>query len=86
MSFIIEKIVYLDPNDLTVTQTKKFSSKLAGSVLMISEIRTNEDNQEIEVLVMQQPWKCHPDGSRENFIDETDAAVWLESVKDSFLI
>ena len=86
MSFIIEKIVYLDPNDLTTPQTKKYSSSLVGGVLMISEIRTNEDNQEIEVLIIQQPWKCHPDGSRENFVDETDAAVWLESVKDSFLI
>lgn len=85
MSFITEKIVYPDPSDLTIIKTKKYSSKLYGSVLIISEIITNEENQETEVLVMQQPWKCHPDGSRENFVDETDAAVWLESVKDSFL-
>jgi hypothetical protein len=85
MSFIIEKIVYPDLSDLTITETKKYSSKLSSGVLMISEVITNEDNQETEVLVIQQPWKCHPDGSRENFVDETDAAVWLESVKDSFL-
>jgi hypothetical protein len=85
MSFITEKIVYPDPSDLTVTQIKKYSSIFSGGVLVIKEIITNEDNRETEVLVMEQPWKCHSDGSRENFIDETDAAVWLESVKDSFL-
>jgi len=85
MSFITEKIVYPDPSDLTVTQIKKYSSIFSGGVLVIKEIITNEDNQETEVLVMEQPWKCHSDGSRENFVDETDAAVWLESVKDSFL-
>lgn len=85
MSFITEKIVYSDPSDLTVTQIKKYSSIFSGGVLVIKEIITNEDNQETEVLVMEQPWKCHSDGSRENFVDETDAAVWLESVKDSFL-
>ena len=85
MSFITEKIVYPDPSNLTVTQIKKYSSIFSGGVLVIKEIITNEDNQETEVLVMEQPWKCHSDGSRENFVDETDAAVWLESVKDSFL-
>jgi hypothetical protein len=85
MSFITEKIVYPDTSDLTVTQIKKYSSIFSGGVLVIKEIITNEDNQETEVLVMEQPWKCHSDGSRENFVDETDAAVWLESVKDSFL-
>ena len=85
MSFITEKIVNPDPSDLTVTQIKKYSSIFSGGVLVIKEIITNEDNQETEVLVMEQPWKCHSDGSRENFVDETDAAVWLESVKDSFL-
>lgn len=85
MSFITEKIVNPDPTDLTVTQTKKYNSIFSGGRLMISEVITSEDNQETEVLVIEQPWKCHPDGGRENFVDETDAAAWLESVKDSFL-
>lgn len=85
MSFITEKIIYPDPDDLTITKIKKYNSTLSGSVLMIREIITSEDNQETEVLVIEQPWKCHLDGSRENFVNETDAAVWLESVKDSFL-
>jgi hypothetical protein len=85
MSFITEKIIYPDLDDPTITKIKKYTSALSGGVLLIREIQINEDNQETEVLVMEQPWKCHPDGSRENFVNETDAAVWLESVKDSFL-
>ena len=85
MSFITEKIVYPDPTDPTITQNKKYISRFSSGLLVISEVITNEDNQETEVLVIQQPWKCHPDGSRENFVDESDAADWLESVKDSFL-
>jgi len=85
MSFITEKIIYPNPEDLTITKIKKYSSTFSGRILMISEIITSEDDQETEVLAIQQPWKCHPDGSREDFIDEADAAAWLESVKDSFL-
>ena len=85
MSFITEKIIYPDPVNPTISQTKKFSSTLVGNILLIRQIVISEDNQETEVLVMEQPWKCYPDGSRENFVDETDAAAWLELVKDSFL-
>lgn len=85
MAFITEKIIYPDLDDPTITKIKKYTSELSGGVLLIREVVISEDNQETEVLVMEQPWKCHPNGSRENFVNETDAAVWLESVKDSFL-
>ena len=83
MSFTTEKVIHVD--SLNQVHIKKYISTLHGNILNISEIRTDKNDQEIEVLIMQQPWKCHPDGSRENFTTEEDAAAWLESVKDSFL-
>jgi hypothetical protein len=85
MTITTEKIITPNPADPSVTQTKTFKSRLNGSTLLISEVRTDENNQEIEVLIMEQPWKCNPDGSREHFANEEDAATWLELVKDSLL-
>jgi len=83
MAFTTEKVIHVDA--LNQVHIKKYVSRLNGTVLNISEVRTDEAEQEIEVLIMQQPWKCNLDGSRENFTTEEDAAAWLESVKDSFL-
>lgn len=40
---------------------------------------------EQEHPVMEQPWKCLNDGTRQQFVDDKDAFDWLDSVKDTIL-
>jgi hypothetical protein len=55
-----------------------------SGVLKINKVTVVDDN-EVETLVMEQPWKCLADGSREEFVDDNDAFDWLESVKNMIL-
>lgn len=60
---------------------KKLKLDFNGSTLSVFHIMENEDKTETETLVLVQPWKCHDDGSRSDFINEQDAYNWFETVK-----
>jgi len=45
----------------------------------------NIDGVEEEHAVMDQPWKCLSDGTRQQFVDDEDAFDWLDSVKNAIL-
>jgi hypothetical protein len=67
------------------TITTNYVSRLINNILFINRIVVDEEGNNKEVLVMEQPWKCNPDGSRSNWQGEEDAEQWLESVKDFML-
>jgi len=66
-----------------IIKTRTFKSELAGSVLIIKELVVDENNQEVEMLLVTQPWKPNPDGTRSNWINEDDASNWIESIKNT---
>jgi hypothetical protein len=72
-------------DDGTHEETFNYVARLQNGVLLISAIKKNENNEDIEVLVMEQPWKCNPDGSRAAWVDDADAEQWLEAVKHDLL-
>lgn len=65
--------------------TSTYVSRLTSGVLYIHSLRKDEEDNDVEVLVMEQPWKCNPDGSRSSWQDNADAEAWLESVKNDML-
>ena len=77
---------FTDPNtgDKTYT-TSTYVSRLSNGVLYINSLKKNADDEDVEVLVMEQPWKCNPDGSRSQWQDDGDAEAWLESIKHDML-
>lgn len=72
-----------DDQDQIVSETI-YRAYFANTVLSIKRVDTVDDN-EIETPVMEQPWKCLEDGSRQDFLDDEDAFDWLDSVKDTIL-
>lgn len=72
-------------DDGTHEEVFNYVSRLQNGVLKISSIRKNEKDEDVEVLIMEQPWKCNPDGSRAAWTDDADAEQWLEAVKNDLL-
>jgi hypothetical protein len=60
---------------------KTFKLSYYSGELRIFEQTTNEQAENVEVLIIVQPWKCLPDGSRENFVSHEDAFQWFEDSK-----
>jgi hypothetical protein len=77
---------FIDPitGDKTYT-TSTYVSRLASGTLYINSLKKDEEGNDVEVLVMEQPWKCNPDGSRSNWQNNADAEAWLESIKHDML-
>jgi hypothetical protein len=66
---------------------KNYQLSFELGTLVVSEISNEKDanGQDILTPIMIQPWKCLPDGSRDNFADSQDAFDWFESVKDRII-
>jgi len=66
---------------------KKYHISFELGTLVVSEVADEPDANGGDVLtpVMIQPWKCLPDGSRDNFADSQDAFDWFDSVKDRII-
>ena len=62
-----------------------YVARLQNGVLLVSAMRKNENDEDVEVPVMEQPWKCNSDGSRSAWTDDADAEQWLEAVKNDLL-
>jgi hypothetical protein len=62
------------------TITKNYLLEFNNGTLTVSLV-----TDEATVPVLVQPWKCNPDGTREDFVDADDAFDWLESLKDSII-
>jgi hypothetical protein len=71
--------------DEIICSTSTYISRLVNGVLYINALRQDQDGNDIEVPVMEQPWKCNPDGSRSHWADDKDAESWLESIKHDML-
>lgn len=51
--------------------------------LVLGEVKIIDDVETVTPFIIQ-PWKCLPDGSRQNFVDQEDAFNWFEtSIKDT---
>ncbi len=61
--------------------TKNFKLSYDSGELKVFEQTINENEEVTEVLIIVQPWKCLPDGSRESFSDHEDAFQWFEDSK-----
>jgi hypothetical protein len=68
--------------DGVATVVKDFELSYDSGVLTVSQLIADENGTEKTVPTMIQPWKCNDDGSRADFVDETDAFDWFESVKN----
>lgn len=71
---IMEKI---DSSDFD--EPRQVHLKFDGSTLTASHITVNEQDGQVLVPYIIQPYKCLPDGTRENFVDADDAFAWAES-------
>ena len=76
MSFEIIRTTIDENGDEIVV--KKLNCSFESGTLNISEVRTDENGEEVLVLVMVQPWKCNGDGTNEPFKDADDAFKWAE--------
>jgi len=68
-----------------VTITNNYVSRIINGILFVNRVTTDDAGNTTETAVMEQPWRCHPDGSRSDWKNDDDAAEWLESVKDYML-
>lgn len=66
---------------------KNYRLSFELGTLVVSEVTGEKDvnGQDVLTPIMIQPWKCLPDGSRDNFTDSQDAFDWFESVKDRII-
>jgi hypothetical protein len=81
MSVYINKtILNADGEEVTV---RKLHLSYESGVLTVSNVESKEDGTEEIIPVMVQPWKCHNDGTRSDFIDEQDAYNWFETIKNT---
>jgi hypothetical protein len=64
--------------------TRNLELSFEYGTLIVSEINI-ENEKETITPIMVQPWKCLPDGGREQFKDANDAFEWLESVKSNLI-
>jgi len=62
---------------------KKLHLSYNNGVLTVSNVETKEDGTEEIIPAMVQPWKCHNDGTRSDFVNEQDAYDWFETVKST---
>jgi hypothetical protein len=77
--------VKTDPEGNEITKSYHVSYELG--TLVVSEITDEKDadgNNKI-VPIMIQPWKCLPDGSRDNFADSADAFEWFNEFKEQVI-
>jgi hypothetical protein len=74
----IEKEKGIDEEGNPVVKTYQLSFELG--TLVVSEI-----SNDTITPIMIQPWKCLPDGGRDNFADSADAFDWFDSVKDQII-
>lgn len=72
-----------DDSDKIISETV-FRAYFDNDILTIKRVDIIDD-LENEQTIMEQPWKCLSDGTRENFADDEDAFAWLESVKDTII-
>ena len=56
-----------------------------SGTLTISVVETDENGQEKLIPAMVQPFKCLPDGTRENFVDAADAFAWVDLVNGTVI-
>jgi hypothetical protein len=64
---------------------KNYQMEFQNSTLVVSIITMSESGDEEITPVLVQPWKCNPDGTREDFASDEDAFDWFESVKDTLI-
>lgn len=75
-----KSILDMEGNEIAV---KKLKLDYQSGTLNVYHVQENEDGTETEILSMVQPWKCHNDGTRSDFVSEQDAYDWFESVKNT---
>lgn len=75
-----KSILDTEGNEIAV---KKLKLDYQSGTLNVYHVQVNEDGTETEILAMVQPWKCHNDGTRSDFINEQDAYDWFETVKNT---
>ena len=63
---------------LVIVTTSTFRMDFNGDTLTVSRVVIKEDEEEV-TPIMVQPWKCLPNGSRENFSSAEDAYSWFEN-------
>jgi hypothetical protein len=83
-SIIIERLkTDADGNEIT----KNYNVSYELGTLVVSEISEEKDsNGENKLIpIMIQPWKCLPDGSRDNFANSQDAFDWFNEFKDQVI-
>jgi len=71
--------------DEIVEMTRTYVSRIINGILLVNLLSTDDSGNPKEVLIMEQPWKPNLDGSRSSWIDDNDAAAWLESIKNTNL-
>lgn len=85
MSDTYDRIVeQLDDNEQVIS-SKTFRCEFSGGVLTVGLLTIDSDGNETIQPGLSQPWKCMPDGSRENFVDAADAFAWVDSVAGTLI-
>jgi len=74
----IKTIDHLEGEE-TVTMTRTYTSRIIDGILFVNILSTDDLGNTQEVPVMEQPWKTNPNGSRSAWIDDNDAAAWLDT-------
>jgi hypothetical protein len=86
----MEQIMSIRNTSKTVTigeesQVRNYQLEFQNSTLVVSAITLSESGDPVITPVLVQPWKCNPDGTREDFAGDEDAFDWFESVKDTLI-
>jgi hypothetical protein len=63
----------------TVTLMRTYVSRIIDGILFVNILSTDDSGNTQEIPVMEQPWKPNPDGTRSDWISDTDAAAWLDT-------
>jgi len=71
--------------DEIITMTRTYVSRIIDGILFVNLLSTDDSGNTKEVLCMEQPWKPNGDGSRSTWINDNDATMWLESIKNTQL-
>ena len=69
-------------NEGVETIINSFQLSYEGGTLTVSQIVTDSEGNETFVPTMIQPWKCNNDGTRTDFVNDSDAFDWFESMKN----
>lgn len=71
--------------DEITTITKTYVSRIIDGMLFVNLLEIDDTGNTKETPYMEQPWRPNPNGSRSAWIDNNDAADWLESIKNTNL-